>query len=225
MLEGNRITFGQTFELRGATLPPGTGWRHPGLPFGKGVDRTCVHVGRSCSLLAAWVLAAAPAAAQSRDSSQLVPTYHTVAFHYAIRNQFDESELFISVGRAFAIGAGGPWMVRIDGGAGMSLYGSIRDIGYLAGIRPSLVRVMTGEYLDVGVPVELYATAGAGAFADWNLSRTEDPRSVMPLVSLGAGFRFRGLEQLGMLELLWERPLGVWPARLTWRLGVHWPKR
>jgi hypothetical protein len=166
-----------------------------------------------------------PLLAQTADSVPVASTSHLVAFHYATRPVSDESEIFFSLGRALVPRADGPWLLRIDGGAGVSLYGSVQDIGYLVGVRPGAAYVLRGDYLDVGVPIEFYATAGAAGYLGWDLPGTADARAFVPMLVAGGGVRFRGMERFGMLELLWERPFAVWTSRLSWRLGVHWPRR
>jgi hypothetical protein len=178
----------------------------------------------ACAIAFGAVPAPAPLSAQAADTLPAVAAYHVVAFHYATQPARDETEIFFSLGRAFVPRADGPWLLHVDGGAGVSLYGSIQDIGYLVGIRPSAAYLFRGDYLDVGVPIEFYATVGGAAYLGWNLPGTDAARAVVPMVAVGGGLRFRGIERFGMLELLWERPVAVWTSRLSWRLGIHWPR-
>lgn len=185
------------------------------------------------SAAAAILLAARPAASQDPDSAAnrlatsattFANSYRTYNFWLGHGGEVGEQDLFFTAGRAYLWGARGGWTLRGGLGAGVSFWGTVRDIGALLGGRLGLVRTWTGDYLDIGAPTELYAVVDGGAYVAWNMEETPSERSLIPIASVGAGLRFRGERELATLELLWEERIGAWAPRLVWRLGIHMPR-
>lgn len=175
-------------------------------------------------LLVSWSGASGPASAQQCDyPCPLASSYRT--FSILVRPETNENDLLFSAGHLVVRSSAGGWMVRVDGIGGPTFYTSTpRTFGWMVGSQLGVARVWTGEYLEFGdAAVELFVTAGGGAYYAWRLAETPGERGIVPVVTAGAGLRFREPTpgaQLVMLELLREERIGVWGSRVYLRFGT-----
>ena len=193
------------------------------------------------ALTAALLFAASPLLAQEDPASAqdegcgeacagFAPGYLTFSGQYRVGSKQYDKDITAFVGWLVPRGEDGTWMIRAEAGGGISLYSpDSRNFGFLGGAQLGLMRVWTGDYLGLsdGLPIELFISAGAGAFAGRHLEESPDETVLVPTVTGGIGFRARSRETGGNLvtvELLGEESIGDRRGRAFLRVSVGWAR-
>ena len=164
--------------------------------------------------------------AQEADSVvRPIKYYHT--FH-GLFSQRDEGvfDIIGAYGQAVRYGSQATWLMRLEARGGFSFWGTSKDAGALVGLHPGIVWswVNLNDYFDFGGQVDFSLTLDGGAYLATNMAETPGEKKIIPSLSGGAGFRFRGQRRLGTLELTYEEWIGVWKPRLFLRVGVYAPR-
>ena len=164
--------------------------------------------------------------AQEPDSVvRPIKYYHT--FH-GLFSQREEGvfDIIGAYGQAVRYGPQATWLLRLEARGGFSFWGTSKDAGAMVGLHPGIVWswVNLNDYIDFGGLVDFSLTVDGGAYLATNMAETPGEKSIIPTLSGGAGFRFRGQRRLGTLELMYEEWIGVWKPRLFLRVGVYAPR-
>lgn len=187
--------------------------------------------GKTTALIGfALLLVHGPGTAQELDAGERIARAYTAySGQFYSRTTPLESDILLFYGRTLPRGSGGRWMLRLDVGGGFSLYGNTTNGGALLGAAAGVVRVFTGDYLELGgrIPLELFASAGVSGYRAWHPAEAPEESTYIPAITTGFGLRFVGdstARRMVTLELVREERPGIWAPKLFFRLGINIPR-